>query len=155
MKEYNATDYPTHDKALIGAAGVHFVVSKLNLHGLIALPTIRNTAGIDIVVIDKEGTEHANIQVKTSRSKVGFWPISKNFKSWRGSKNYYAFVRYLKDSSEFEVFLESSDLVVDQVLEHLKEEHERGVKDWTPCWYLPKDQERLRNQWQEFEIKYK
>ncbi len=35
---------------LIGVAGVHFVVSELALRCLIALPTIRNTAGIDIIV---------------------------------------------------------------------------------------------------------
>jgi hypothetical protein len=68
---------PTLDKALIGAAGVHFVASELSLRGLIALPTIRNTAGI--VVVNKDGTWQANLQVKTSRSKVSFWPIGGNF----------------------------------------------------------------------------
>ncbi len=38
---------------LIGVAGVHFVVSELTLRGLIALPTIRNTAGIDIHVSEQ------------------------------------------------------------------------------------------------------
>lgn len=32
---------------LIGVAGVHFVAYRLSLRGLIVLPTIRNTAGID------------------------------------------------------------------------------------------------------------
>lgn len=36
-------------KTLLGIAGVHFVVSELSLRGLVALPTIRNTAGIDIL----------------------------------------------------------------------------------------------------------
>ena len=31
---------------LIGIAGVHYVVSELSRRGLVALPTIRNTAGI-------------------------------------------------------------------------------------------------------------
>jgi hypothetical protein len=48
--------FPTKDTALIGAAGVHFVVSELSLRGLIALPTIRNTAGVDVLVTDKKGT---------------------------------------------------------------------------------------------------
>ena len=65
-------EYPTKNTALIGAAGVHFVVSELSLRGLIALPTIRNTASMDIVVVDPDGVFHANLQVKTSRSKVGF-----------------------------------------------------------------------------------
>ncbi len=36
---------------LIGVTGVHFVAFKLSLRGLIVLPTIRNTAGIDFVFL--------------------------------------------------------------------------------------------------------
>jgi hypothetical protein len=53
--EHKKDAFPTRDTALIGAAGVHFVVSELSLRGLIALPTIRNTAGVDVVVTDKMG----------------------------------------------------------------------------------------------------
>ena len=49
MSETKA-DYPTRDISLVGAAGVHAVVSELSLRGLIALPTIRNTAGVDVIV---------------------------------------------------------------------------------------------------------
>jgi hypothetical protein len=71
---------PQLDKSLIGAAGVHFVVSELSLRGLIALPTIRNTAGIDVVVVNYDRTWHANLQVKTSKRKVSFWPIGSRYK---------------------------------------------------------------------------
>jgi hypothetical protein len=54
---------------LIGVAGVHFVVYELTLRGLIALPTIRNTAGIDIIVSEPDDSGQANLQVKTSLSK--------------------------------------------------------------------------------------
>ena len=54
------------DTALIGAAGVHYVVSELSRRGLIALPTIRNTSGIDVIVTGRDGSRHANLQVKTS-----------------------------------------------------------------------------------------
>ncbi len=36
------------DNALIGAAGVYYVAAELSLRGLIAMPTIHNTAGMDI-----------------------------------------------------------------------------------------------------------
>lgn len=49
-------------KDLTGVAGVHFVVSKLTLRGLIALPTIRNTAGIDILVSETDGSGQASLQ---------------------------------------------------------------------------------------------
>jgi hypothetical protein len=61
---------------------------------MIALPTIRNTAGVDVVVTDKGGTWQANLQVKTSRTKVGFWPIGKKFSEWIGPNNHCVFLRY-------------------------------------------------------------
>jgi hypothetical protein len=127
---------PTLDKALIGAAGVHFVASELSLRGLIALPTIRNTAGIDIVVVNKDGTWHANLQVKTSRSKVGFWPIGAKYSEWCGQNNYYVFVRFLKASGQFEAFLESSEGVTKHMLVRLAKEKARGLKEGFPCWYF-------------------
>jgi hypothetical protein len=142
--------YPTKDTALIGAAGVHFVVSVLSLRGLIALPTIRNTVGVDVVVVSGNGNWHANLQVKTSRSKVGFWPISHKFEAWNGAKDYYAFVRYLLDIDRLEVFLESAVNVIEQVSANLKSDQERGLKEWAPCWYLRGDVERLRQQWHDF-----
>jgi hypothetical protein len=144
---------PQLDKSLIGAAGVHFVVSELSLRGLIALPTIRNTAGIDVVVVNYDRTWHANLQVKTSKRKVSFWPIGSRYKEWRGESNWYAFVRYLKNDRRFEVFLETAERVREQIIENIARDKERGVKEWTPCWGLPKDKvelERLRRQWLEF-----
>ena len=52
--------------ALVGAAGVHWVVSELSRRGLIALPTVRNTAGFDIVVATPDGSSTATLEVKTS-----------------------------------------------------------------------------------------
>jgi len=144
---------PTLDKALIGAAGVHFVVSELSLRGLIALPTIRNTAGVDIVVVNKAGTEQANLQVKTSRSKVSFWPIGSNYNAWRNLHNFYVFVRYLKNETRFEAFLESSENVAKQVTTRITKEKERGLKEWAPCWYLQGEEDRLKQQWLEFDLK--
>ena len=61
--------------ALVGAAGVHYVVSELSRRGLIALPTVRNVAAFDIVVSTRDGRKHANIQVKTSLKRVTFFPM--------------------------------------------------------------------------------
>jgi hypothetical protein len=54
MTPNNLTDFPTQDTALIGATGVHYVVSELSLRGMIALPTIHNTAGVDVVVTNAQ-----------------------------------------------------------------------------------------------------
>ena len=139
--------------ALIGAAGVHFVVSELSLRGLIALPTTRNTAGVDVIVTNLDGSWHANLQVKTSRNKVTFWPIGTNCQSWKGPHSYYVFVRYLQKEKRFESFLESAECVASDAARVADEAEKRGNKPWSPWWPLPSDAEqrkRLQRQWMEF-----
>lgn len=138
---------------LIGIAGVHFVVSELSLRGLIALPTIRNTAGVDVLVASTDASWHANLQVKTSQRKVTFWPVGMSYERWLGENSFYVFVRFLPKESRFEAFLESANRVSEEVQSDLQKFRARGLKDWTPCWALPKDvkeYERLQRQWQEF-----
>ena len=142
--------FPTRDTALIGAAGVHFVVSELSLRGLIALPTIRNTAGVDVIVTNKSGTWQANLQVKASRSRVGFWPIGKRYNEWVGTNNYYVFLRYDEKAQAFEVFLESSAKVAEAVDSGREHEKEKGLKEWAPCFYPKGQYETLKTQWQNF-----
>jgi hypothetical protein len=137
----------------MGAAGVHFVASELSLRGLIALPTIRNTAGIDIVVVNKSGTWQANLQVKTSRSKASFWPVATHYDRWRGRHNFYVFVRFLKSELRFEAFLESANRVAEHLACRVADEKKRGLKEWAPCWYLAGEEDRVRRQWDEFGIK--
>ena len=148
--EMTKQDYPTRDTSLIGAVGVHFVVSELSLRGLIALPTIRNTAGVDVIVTEKTGTWHANLQVKASRSRVGFWPVGKKYSQWIGPNNYYVFLRFDSKAKSFEVFLESSEAVARAVTKGVEQEKLRGAKEWAPCFYPKGDYDRLRNQWERF-----
>lgn len=143
-------DYPTIDTSLVGAAGVHTVVAELSLRGLIALPTIRNTAGVDVVVSDKSGTWHANLQVKTSRSRVGFWPIGKKYVEWVGPNNFYVFLRFNKKLARFEIFLESSAKVAENCADGVRIEKERGLKQWAPCFYPRDGLEQLKAQWEKF-----
>ena len=150
MTENAISDFPTRDTALIGAAGVHFVVSELSLRGLIALPTIRNTAGVDVVVTNKQGTWQANLQVKTSRARVGFWPIGKKYKNWIGPNSYYVFLRYDSKDHGFEVFLESSQKVAEEVDCVLEKEKGKGLKEWAPCFYPKGQYDRLKSQWKAF-----
>jgi hypothetical protein len=149
MKNEHA-DYPTRDKSLIGAAGVHFVASQLSLRGLIALPTIRNTAGVDIVVVNQEGELKANLQVKTSRSRVDFWPVGTRYPQWRSQNNSYVFVRYNPKIDGLEAFLDSSFAVAESVDQSEQDVKERGLKAWSPCYYPKGELERLRSQWEEF-----
>jgi hypothetical protein len=100
---------PGSDKALTGAAGVFHVASVFSMRGMIALPTIRNTAGYDIVVSSPDGLKHANIQVKTSAGRPKFWPVCQNLASVKtSSTDFYVLLRRSTDNSGFEGFMLSS-----------------------------------------------
>lgn len=141
---------------LIGIAGVHYVVSELSRRSLIAMPTIRNTAGIDVIVTKPDGSAQAVLQVKTAgelkKQEEGrqWWPMSKPSKCLKGPNAYYVFVRWREDLKNFEAFLERADAVTKQVEDTLTEDRKLGRKDF-PFWGLPKDtaeQNRLANSWQ-------
>ncbi len=138
-------------KTLIGVAGVHFVVSELSLRGLVALPTTRNTAGIDILVSEPDGCGQANLQVKTRSSEEDYWPTSRPERCLKGSRSFYVFVRYLPDEERFEAFLESGSNVAKQVQENLLGDQKRGLKDF-PYWELPSEEEKekLRKKWKDW-----
>jgi hypothetical protein len=143
-------DYPTRDTSLVGAAGVHAVVTQLSLRGLIALPTIRNTAGVDVIVSNKSGTWHANLQVKTSRSRVSFWPIGAKYAEWISTNNYYIFLRFNQKIGQFEIFMESSEKVAENCSAGVKRDNEKGLKKWAPCFYPRNKLEQLKFQWESF-----
>jgi len=147
---------PKGDRAitsiLTGAAGVHFVVSELCFRGLIALPTIRNTPGIDVIVATPDGRRHANLQVKTSKNKAGFWIVGKRCEEFKGKNNFYVFVRYLEEEKKFEAFLVPADRVAEEIRKKAQKLRARGGEPLY-CWYLPKDDqevEKLKQDWFEF-----
>jgi hypothetical protein len=139
-------------KDLIGIAGVHFVVSELTLRGLVALPTIRNTAGIDILVSEPDGSGQANLQVKTSSKKVNFWPTSRPEKCLKGPRSFYVFLRYIPKEKGFEAFLENGDNVARNVEKGLKKQRKsKKRKGLFPSWHLPSDdgeKQQLQEKWE-------
>ena len=143
---------------LIGISGVHYVVSELSRRGLIAMPTIRNTAGIDVLVAEPDSNAQAVLQIKTaSRRRIQqggtqWWPMSKPEKCLKGSSAFYVFVRYDKDKEKFEAFLESADAVVKQVEDYITDEKTSG-KSGMPFWGLPEssaEQNRLAKKWRDW-----
>jgi len=144
--------------ALIGIAGVHYVVSELSRRGLIAMPTIRNTAGIDVLVAEPDGSGQAVLQVKTAgrkkiqQGKRQWWPVSKPDKCLKGPNAFYVFVRYDEDGEKFEAFMEAADTVVKQVEHYVAEEKapDKPDKSVMPFWGLPEsaeEQDRLAQNW--------
>lgn len=101
--------------ALIGIAGVHHVVSELSRRGLVALPTIRNTAAYDVVVITPNGRRHANIQVKTSSKRASFFRMPPRSRVKAGPADYYVLVRWLKRDQRYEGFMLTGKEARDEV----------------------------------------
>jgi hypothetical protein len=142
------------DKSLCGAAGVHYVASQLSMRGMIALITLRNTRGIDLVVLNADGSKHASIQVKTRQRRSSHWLVGTRFDEFRGPTSYYVFVRWLP-SKQFEAFLEAADCVAEESLRRIRAGRKRGNKTFAPSWDLPRDSasvERLRQQWEDFKL---
>ena len=143
---------------LIGIAGVHYVVSELSRRGLIAMPTIRNTAGMDVLVAEPDGSAQGVLQIKTAgRKKIQqerrqWWPVSKPDKCLKGPNVFYVFVRYDEDKEKVEAFLETADAIVKQVEDYVADEKTSG-KSGMPFWGLPESAEehnRLAKKWQDW-----
>ena len=144
------------NKPLIGQAGVYHVAAELSLRGMVATVTTRNTAGADILVADPDGKRFAFLQVKTSKSKVTFWPVGDTCRTWTGEHCYYVFVRRVKDA--WEVFLEKAAVVAQESEANDQAAIKRGNKKWAPWWALTGQdasagaEERTRRQWEEFNL---
>ena len=96
---------PRPNTALTGIAGVHHVVSELSRRGLVALPTIRNTAAYDVIVATPDGTRHANIQVKASEKRRLFFPMPESEKVRAGPHDYYVLLRWLAKEERYEGYM--------------------------------------------------
>jgi len=141
----------TVPSALVGIAGVHYVAAELSRRGLIALPTIRNTAGYDIIVATPDGTRHANIQVKTSQNRVNFWPMPPSERVCSKPKDYYVLVRWVPKEKKFEGFMlrgtEAKAEVKDAEERQEKNIRRGGRNAIFPCIHVGGKWEKLGNRW--------
>jgi len=80
--------------SLTSAAGVHFVTGELSRLGLIALPTVKNTKGVDIIASTPDFTRTIYLQVKTNKNKYNFWIVGNPV---RGNDVFYVFVNLLSN----------------------------------------------------------
>lgn len=175
----DANAYP--DNSLIGTAGVHYAAYKFTRRGLLALPTVRNTPGTDIVVTDPSGAKHANIQVKTSHyGRAKFWIIcsAKKFRKLHfGPNDYYVLLRPRRvddpveaEASEFEGFMLTAQEAREEMGAHLRYWEEKGKEPkFSLCIYvdkgprekkwktqdgrlLPNRKEKWRQRWQTWKL---
>ncbi len=164
------------DNSLIGAAGVHYAAYRLTRRGLLALPTVRNTPGTDLIVTSLDGRHHANIQVKTTQSPTAkFWIIcsAKKFAKLPFSEHdYYVLLRPRRtddpagELDEFEGFMLTADEAKKEMAAQLH--YWRTIKRQEPkfslCiyvdkgrrekeWRLPEDsKEKWRKRWRTWKL---
>ena len=81
------------DKALIGAAGEHLVLSRLLTFGLLASPAPKGTRAVDILVNSIDDRKPLLVQVKTTvaGAKHG-WPMNAKHETIRDDDVFYTFV---------------------------------------------------------------
>ena len=137
--------------ALIGIAGVHHVASEISRRGMVALPTIRNTAAYDIVALNVGGTKHANIQVKASSKRVGFFPMPASADVRAGSKDVYVLVRWLEADRKYDGFLLSgrqARAAVEASESYQQKSIDRGtLKVIFPCIYVDQRNAEIADRW--------
>jgi hypothetical protein len=145
------------DKALIGAAGVFHVSMELTLRGIIALPTIRNTAGYDIIATTQDGVHHANIQVKTSGQWVNSWPICEKIESVKdGPDDYYVVLRRNRKKDAFECFMLKGDQMKEWLAGEQKWYETKGrERKFSRCLNFDKEGKeaaKFEKQWKEWDL---
>lgn len=109
------------DNSITGISGEYFVAGELSKRNYIALLTLRNTAGIDIIVTNPTTYKSTNIQVKTTRRNPPWLLHKKNEKSY-GNKLFYVFVNMMDDKQEY--YVVPSKVVANRV----KKSHEKWLK---------------------------
>jgi hypothetical protein len=168
------------DNSFIGAAGVHYAAYKLTRKRMLALPTVRNTPGTDLIVTSPDGRHHANIQVKTSQYKrAKFWIIcsAKKFEEREHNPNendYFLLLRPRRDddvevldsigADEFEGFMLTAKEANLELRAHLNYWKQQGkTPNFSLCiwvdksakqqeWKLAPDSKTVwRDRWQHFE----
>lgn len=137
------------EKALVGVAGVHFVVGELSRRGWVALPTIRNTKGIDVLATNEDRS--IQIQVK-SRANSRRFVLHRNAEEFHGDSLYYIFVNLMAEDSP-EYFVIPSKVVAEYVARTHKLFLDAGGRDSNmrsfPNAYGPDlDLETYKSKWE-------
>lgn len=147
-------------KALIGVAGVHLVVAELSRRGVIALPTTRNTEGIDVLASNTNTGKAVSIQVKTCqymKKNRPYWILGKGSEELKKADLYYVFV-YLPQGDAPRFYIVPSKTVADYVTEtHRKwlrtpgrggRQHKDSPMRQFPNEFKTFDLEKCRDKWE-------
>ena len=100
---------------LTGAAGEYFVAAELARRGYVAILTLKNTQGLDILATDPKTGQMATIQVKTSRGTQRSWILRERPEADRRSQHFYVFVNLQTETEPPEYFVVPSRVVKHEI----------------------------------------
>lgn len=109
------------ERSLVGACGVFYVSAELSRRGWVAMPTIRNTRGIDIIAA--KGGRDVSIQVKTNSYGKTKYPMSKGNEELIGDNLFYVLVTLKGENEHPDFYVVPSQLVAS----YIKETHRKFV----------------------------
>jgi predicted AAA+ superfamily ATPase len=72
-----------------GVSGEYFVAAELSRRGFICSITLKNTKGIDVLVLNEHSKKLVGVQVKTNNSSRKAWLLTKK------QKNYQKIILYM------------------------------------------------------------
>jgi Holliday junction resolvase-like predicted endonuclease len=138
--------------SLSGAAGQYFVAAALSRRGIIALLTLRNARGIDILASNKSGTRSVGIQVKTNQDGGKEWVLHQKAEDLLATNLFYIFVNLNGPNGIPEYHIDESEIVACCI----REDHRNWLlgtkKDGSPrkdtTMRMSRDREGMyRNAW--------
>jgi len=134
--------------SIFGMAAVFWVACELSRRNWIALPTLRNLKGVDIIAQHPGNAKRVEIQVKALQARKGrnFWLLGamnrKDIPSY--DPLFFVFVRPCSrdDTAPFEALIVPSAKVK-------REAQQQKNKKFQFCWYPPEGEEleRCQNRW--------
>jgi hypothetical protein len=95
-----------------GMTGVYLVAAELSFRGFTVSPTLRNAAGADLLVTDRNCGHTWSVQVKTNNTRGRFWLVGKHFSATQSANHIYVLV-FLKGEKhpEAEYYVVPSNVV--------------------------------------------
>jgi len=99
--------------ALSGTAGEYFVAAQLSRLGHIASINLKNTKGVDILVMNEKATQTVMIQVKTNQGSERTWMLTKKADTLFNDKLFYVFVNLNGVNAPPDFFIVPSKVVAE------------------------------------------
>lgn len=120
------------NKILTGIAGEYFVAGELSKRGYLAALTQRNTAGVDILAGNAEGTRNISIQVKTTTGKHASWRMSSKAEKQSDPNVFYVLVRLNEEDKKPDYYIVPSENVAAYIYRTHREWLSGTKRDGTP-----------------------